>query len=93
MLDLIGEIVGQPRELIDIDILEFLDSNIHQEVWGMLLIVVLVFFSSGQSTKGNIVLSDDMYRLFIRAKIAKNVTRATPEDIMSFCNFIFESNL
>lgn len=96
VLDLIGEIVGQPRELIDIDILEFFGFQYTPNAGSMGdafdSSIGAVFFSSGQSTKGNIVLSDDMYRLFIRAKIAKNVTRATPEDIMSFCNFIFETS-
>lgn len=38
-----------------------------------------------------VVLDDDSYRLFIRAKIAKNTTRATPEDTMKFANLIFQA--
>lgn len=38
-----------------------------------------------------IVLDDDAYRIFIRSKIAKNITRATPEDIMANANLIFNT--
>lgn len=38
-----------------------------------------------------VTLDDDSYRLFIRAKIAKNSTRATPEDTMRFANLIFQT--
>lgn len=38
-----------------------------------------------------VLLDDDSYRLFIRAKIAKNSTRATPEDTMRFANLIFQT--
>lgn len=50
-----------------------------------------VFKSLGDKDYGNIVLSDELYRVFIKAKIAKNVTRATPEDVMHFANFIFNT--
>lgn len=38
-----------------------------------------------------IVLEDDAYRIFIKSKIAKNITRATPEDIMANANLIFDT--
>jgi len=38
-----------------------------------------------------IVLDDNAYRIFIRSKIAKNITRATPEDIMANANLIFNT--
>jgi len=50
-----------------------------------------VFYDLDQPRFGNVTLSDDLYRLFIRAKIVKNSTRVTPDDIMGFANFIFET--
>lgn len=38
-----------------------------------------------------VVLDDDAYRIFIKSKIAKNITRATPEDIMANANLIFNT--
>jgi hypothetical protein len=38
-----------------------------------------------------IILDDDTYRIFIKSKIAKNITRATPEDIMANANLIFDT--
>lgn len=94
-LDNIGEIVGQERTLLNVDIFEFFgfqgvpnagsfgDFNYPQ--------VGSIFYDSNNPRFGNITLDDDTYRIFIKAKIAKNVTRATPEDIMSFANFIFST--
>lgn len=45
----------------------------------------------GNPDPQTVVLDDDSYRLFIRAKIAKNSTRATPEDTMRFANLIFQT--
>ena len=38
-----------------------------------------------------VVLDDDTYRIFIKSKIAKNITRSTPEDIMANANLIFDT--
>ena len=112
-LDMIGAIVGQPRTLIKVDILEFFgyQGAINAGGFGSLDVkffdnayvhngeinyypelvegVGTILYSAGQPTTGNVILSDDLYRMFIKAKIAKNVTSATPEDIMRFANFIF----
>lgn len=94
-LDVIGEIVGQERTLLNVDIFEFFgfqgvpnagsfgDVDYPQ--------VGSIFYDSNNPRFGNITLDDDTYRIFIRAKIAKNVTRVTPEDIMSFANSIFST--
>ena len=95
-LDILGDIVGQPRTLIDADLLTFFgfegewqaDSygNIYDPAVGSA-------WRDGRASRiGNITLTDDLYRLLIKAKIAKNVTRATPEDIMTFSNFVFNTN-
>lgn len=92
-LDVIGRIVGQPRELISLDLYKFFafqgypngatfgdldDPSIGGE-----------FYSLGQPTGGNYLLDDSTYRLFIKSKIIKNNTASTPEELISFIQFIF----
>lgn len=95
-LDLLGELVGQPRTLINADLFTFFGflGNISADSFGDLNdpSVGSVWWDGEQSTRGNITLNDDLYRLLIRAKIAKNVTRATPEDLMRFANFVFSTH-
>lgn len=93
-LDIIGEIVGQTRELIEssgfdyfgfntaLDATSFTDYN-DNSLGGR-------FRGFGEATTGVRILSDVEYRSFIRARIAKNMTRSTPEDIISQLAFIFE---
>jgi hypothetical protein len=38
-------------------------------------------------------LTDEQYRLFIRAKILKNRTNATPNDFLEFIGFVFGTDL
>mgnify|MGYP001218784302 CR=1 FL=1 len=94
-LDIIGDIVGQPRELLDADLLEFFgfEGDPQSESMGSLNNPHLggIFYTLGQKTTGNVVLDDDRYRLFIKAKIIKNTTRATPEDLTKWANFVFET--
>lgn len=95
-LDIIGDIVGQPRTLIDADLLTFFgfEGEWHADSFGSLSdpSVGSVWWDGEASRIGNITLSDDLYRLLIKAKIAKNNTKATPEDVMNFVNFIFNTN-
>lgn len=94
-LDIIGEIVGQPRTLINADLFSFFGFMGHwqSDSYGSLDLegVGSVWWDGEASSTGNITLNDDLYRLLIRAKIAKNSTRATPEDIMELTNFIFDT--
>lgn len=94
-LDIIGKIVGQDRTLVDVNLLEFFgfEGEFQAGSFGDVYdpSVGAILYSMGEKTTGNIELNDDMYRLFIRARIAKNITRATPEDVMHFSNFIFNT--
>lgn len=92
-LDNIGEIVGQPRELLDTDLLEYfafagypLAASFgdleNSSVGGPL-------YNLGDPLAGNTLLNDEQYRLFIKAKILKNTTTATPEDLLRFVSFVF----
>lgn len=94
-LDIIGKIVGQDRLLVNVNLFEFFgfEGNFHSGSFGDLDMpsVGSIFYSEGDPMTGNILLEDDLYRIFIKARIAKNVTRATPEDMMHFANFIFST--
>lgn len=94
-LDILGDIVGQPRTLINADLFIFFgfEGDWQADSFGSLNdpSIGSVWWDGAASRFGNITLSDDLYRLLIKAKIAKNVTRATPEDLMNFSNFIFNT--
>lgn len=96
-LDIIGEIVGQPRELIEANLLDYFgmldafgagsmgelgDSNVGELFWEL-----------GRPTGGNLSLDDNSYRLFIRAKIIKNITTSTPEEYIYLVNFLFGTSV
>lgn len=94
-LDLIGEIVGQKRELIDTALLKYFafDGYPDAQTYGDLSDPSLggVFYSLDDPLSGNTVLSDAQYRLFIKAKIIKNSTNVTPNQFLSFLSFVFGS--
>jgi len=94
-LDLLGTIVGQGRMLVNVDIFEFFGFDAVPNSLGFGTLgdpsVGGVFYDANNPRFGNVELNDDLYRLLIKAKIAKNVTRATPEDIMRFANFVFST--
>jgi len=92
-LDIIGEIVGQPRELIDaanIPYFGFFDFPGAKEFGS------LTEPGEGGRLKSRLesstavrVLTDEEYRVFIRAKIKSNNTTVTPDEIAEIINFIF----
>lgn len=95
-LDIVGEIVGQPRELIDTALLTYFaylgypnaqsfgDLN-NSSIGGP-------YRGVDDPLAGNTLLTDEQYRLFIKAKIIKNNTNATPNQILEFINFVFGSD-
>lgn len=92
-LDIIGNIVGQPRELIDADLLPYFGylGNPASESYGDINNPGKggYYWDYTKSLTGSVILGDEQYRLFIRAKILKNITRATPEDVIRFITFVF----
>lgn len=92
-LDIIGEIVGQPRELISTDMFDYFafDGYPAAGSYGSLEGANDggVYYSLGDPLTGNTFLTDEQYRLFIKAKISKNTTRATPDKILDFISFVF----
>ena len=94
-LDIIGEIVGQPRELLSVDTFEYFgfQGALKAGGFGNYLnpSTGSVFLDYGSPTSGNVLLDDATYRLFIKAKILKNNTTSTPEEFISFINFLFST--
>lgn len=92
-LDIIGEIVGQPRELISADLFSFFgfQGALKADTFGDFGIATVgsKFYDFGQPLGGNVLLDDETYRLFIKAKILKNRTASTPEEFLAFVNFMF----
>ena len=94
-LDIIGRIVGQDRVLIDADLIPFfgyLGALVGPQSYGDLNNPGLggYYWDLDTPLAGNITLGDEQYRLFIKAKILKNLTKATPEDVITFIQFVFE---
>lgn len=94
-LDIIGQIVGQPRDLINTDLLKYFAFNeyIDAQSFGDLSNPAVggFYYSLNDPTSGNTLLNDEQYRLFIKAKILKNTTNVTPNQLLDFLKFVFNS--
>lgn len=92
-LDIIGDIVGQPRELIDTALLTYFayQGYPNAESFGDLTDPSAGGFYRGLNDPlaGNTLLNDEQYRLFIKAKIIKNSTNVTPTQFIEFIQFVF----
>lgn len=93
-LDIIGSIVGQSRVLIDATVLFYFgfDPNPGASSFGTIKDVGIGgrFKSIDEPTTGNRRLTDDEYRLFIKARIVKNSISPTIPQVISFFRFLFE---
>ncbi len=94
-LDIIGSIVGQSRDIIDADILVFFGFQGALGVGGYGdegdTSQGARFRSEDENTSGNVRLADPEYRIFIRARILKNSTLATSNDVAEHAKFLFEA--
>lgn len=94
-LDNIGEIVGQPRELLEADLYEYFgfQGAINAQSLGEQgnNLIGGLFYDFGTPFGGNVLLDDSTYRLFIKAKIFKNTTTSTPEEFITIINLIFQT--
>lgn len=92
-LDLIGRIVGQDRDLIAADLYDFfgMQGALNAFPMGDTTDPTIggIFYSYGVDVGGNIQLDDETYRIFIKAKIFKNVTASTPEQFIQAIKLIF----
>lgn len=92
-LDILGDIVGQSRLLLNADAYGFFGfigvnnartfGSVGDPQGGGL------FYNLGDPKGGNILLDDDTYRLLIKAKIYKNSTASTPEEFIQVINLVF----
>lgn len=96
-LDILGSIVGQSREFIDAEIFDYFGfaDNPQAQSFGSIVDASLGgrFKFVDEVTTGIRQLSDDEYRLFIKARISRNKTSSTPEDIIAQIRYIFNSPL
>jgi hypothetical protein len=96
-LDIIGSIVGQSRTFIDANDLFYFGfhGNPQSDSFGSIDNTGLGarFRAVDERTTGLRSLTDDEYRLWIRARIARNSTHSTPEDIIDLIAFVFPVDL
>lgn len=94
-LDVIGDIVGQPRELVDISTTGYFGfeedpgaksfGSLNNSTGG-------IYYGLDDPASGNILLADPLYRLFIKAKIRANNTGSTPEDVIASAKELFQTD-
>lgn len=96
-LDIIGNIVGQPRVLINTDLYPFFgfQGALAAESFGTYYNSQLggYWYSYGGKIGGDVSLNDEQYRLIIKAKIIKNNSKGTNEDYIRFGNFVFNTQI
>jgi hypothetical protein len=91
-LDVIGTLVGQSRVLIDSTLLTFfgysgaLGADTYADINDAS--IGSRYISLGETLTGNRQLTDDEYRLFIRARIAKNNSRGTIDSVAELSAFL-----
>lgn len=92
-LDIIGNIVGQPRVLLAAEIMDYFGFNEvpTAQSFGDLNDPSAggIWWDLNTNLAGDVELTDNQYRIFIKAKIMRDTTRATPEDIIEFIKFVF----
>ncbi len=84
-LDVIGEIVGQPRILVDATVIGYFG---YAGALGAKAYNSGRYRSESEPTTGDRTLDDTEYRLFIRARIARNHSNGTIESIIELTKFI-----
>lgn len=91
-LDLIGDIVGQPRTLVNYDAFPYFgfDGATAAQTFGTTSDSTIggLFRSVNQEEGAAAEVDDETYRFLIKARIIANTTRATPEAIISGINFV-----
>ncbi len=93
-LDIIGEIVGQPRDILDLSGLEFFAyQGAAGDINGYGTITDSKIGARYKSTFEEIgtirALGDEEYRIFIKARIFKNIGSITTENLIDALQFMF----
>lgn len=96
-LDNIGNIVGQERILVDTGLYVYFgweedptaggwaDDNVPSSGYQW------ISEDAAENPTDYVYIDDDTYRLFIRSKILKNISGISPEEIIQFFNFLFNT--
>lgn len=94
-LDVIGEIVGQPRDLLEVSSSGHFGfeqdpgarsfGSVSNDRGG-------IYYSLYDPATGNTTLNDLSLRLFIKAKVLLNNAGSTPEDIILAAKYLFQTN-
>ena len=94
-LDILGSLIGQSRELIDADLVGYFSYQGVVEGLGFGDLndpsVGGRYISLNEPTSGTRVLSDDEYRVFLRARTIKNSTRSTVNEILDMIVFVLDA--
>lgn len=93
-LDVIGDIVGQPRVLVDYTLFPYFgfDGAPLAKTFGTTADAGLGgYFKSVSDVNGSsFEVDDDTYRFLIRARIAANISNTTPQGVMNAVNYILQ---
>lgn len=99
-LDIIGAIVGQPRSFVVLALFSFfgyrdLDGDFPVNTGGYSSLddpsAGSEYLSLEDDLTDVVQLDDESYRLFIRARIARNFTKATPEEVIQYAKFVIDA--
>jgi hypothetical protein len=92
-LDIIGDIIGQPRLLMSPDNLYYFGFQNSLNTLGFASSKNPssggLFYTTDSEKRERILIGDEFYRLLIRAKIQKNICSGTPDEIIKAIMFIF----
>jgi len=92
--DIVGALVGQPRILIDASMLSYFgfEGDANSQSFGDINNNTIGggFRSVDESTTGNRSLTDNEYRLYIKARIIKNSISPTSQSLSDFISFLFD---
>lgn len=96
-LDILGDIVGRPRGLVYAEVFTYFgfQGAPQSDTFGSLTdpSVGSIWYSPNAPTGLGRVPTDAEYRLLIKAKILKNRTLATPEDVIEAYKFLFGASV
>ena len=94
-LDVIGDIVGQPRELVNVSstgYFGFLEDPGAKSFGSLKNSSGGVYYSVSDPESGTIELADTLYRLFVKAKIRNNNAGGTPEEVIAATKDLFQTD-
>lgn len=93
VLDIIGRIVGQERTIVGADLYDFFGFRGHIQALGFGDTYVEGvggrWWSLGAPMGGDVTLTDEQYRQVIKARIMRNNSRGTCEDMLAYIRFVF----